>query len=333
MKIFRISELDAPQLLKDYLSYMLTIRGRSQRTVNGYYIDIRFFLRFIRAISENLSFDEKNLNNIKISDMCEDLILNVTLTDAFDFLNFTITENDNNANTRSRKVSSIRGFYKYITEKTNKLSANPLENLEAPKKKISLPKYLSLEDSLSLLNNINGNFYERDYAIITFFLNCGMRVSELVDIKLQSFQDENKLRLLGKGNKERIVYLNDACLDAKRKYDIVRKKQLKDKKCDYYFLSKNCKKLTTRRIEQLLANHLKTAGLSDKGISPHKLRHTAATLMYQYGNVDIRVLQEILGHVNLNTTEIYTHVSGEQLEKAIQSSPLSNVHNNKNNED
>ena len=325
-KRFRIADLDAPVLLKNYLTYLLTIRGRSERTVRAYYIDLRFFLRFIRAIREDIDDSEKNLENISISDIPESYILDVTLADAFDFLNFTISENNNNANTRSRKVSSLKGFYKYIKEKTDKLSENPMENLEAPKKKTSLPKYLSLNDSLTLLDSIDGQHKERDYAIITFFLNCGMRVSELVGIKIQSFQGENQLRLLGKGNKERVVYLNEACLEAKARYDSVRKEQLKDKKCDFYFISRNGGPLTTRRVEQLLENHLKAAGLNNMGISPHKLRHTAATLMYQYGDVDIRVLQQILGHVNLNTTEIYTHVSGKQLEEATNASPLSNVH-------
>lgn len=322
---FNLNDFEAPFLLRDFLSYIYTIKGRSSRTVNAYYIDLRFFLRFLKASRYSLDMTEKNLNNITISDLSEEVILSATISDAFTFLNFVIAENENNASTRSRKVSSIRSFYKYIFDKTGKLQINPMEGLETPAKKKALPKYLTLEESLKLLNSIEGKQRERDYCMITFLLNCGMRVSELVGIKYSSFHSDNSLRLLGKGNKERVVFLNAACVNAKAAYDAFKANGKDYVKSPYYFSSRNGKPLSTRRVEQIVEQHLRAAGLSDKGISPHKLRHTAATLMYQHGNVDIRVLKEVLGHVNLATTEIYTHISSTQLENATNSSPLATV--------
>ncbi|MEG0854392.1 MAG: tyrosine-type recombinase/integrase [Angelakisella sp.] len=323
--MLNINNYEAPSLLRDFLVYILTIKGRSPRTADGYYVDLRFFLRYLKASHYQLPMDEKNLADITISDIPEELIIGATISDAYGFLNFAMSKNENNAATRSRKVSSIRAFYRYLAEKTNKLPINPMDNLETPSKKKALPKFLTLEESVRLLSSVGGKYAERDYCMITFLLNCGMRVSELVGIKMDSFQSEHSLRLLGKGNKERVVYLNDACLAAKEGYDSVRKASPVPQYNNYYFLSTNGKPLTPRRVEQIVEVHLTTAGLGGRGISPHKLRHTAATLMYQHGNVDIRVLKEILGHANLGTTEIYTHISGSQLENAANASPLSGV--------
>ncbi|MEG2086900.1 MAG: tyrosine-type recombinase/integrase, partial [Angelakisella sp.] len=217
--MINITNYEAPPLLRDFLSYILTIKGRSPRTVDGYYIDLRFFLRYLKASRLGLPMDEKNLMNITISDIPESMIIGASISDSYGFLNFALSENENNAATRSRKVSSIRAFYRYLNEKTAKLPVNPMDTLETPQKKKALPKYLSLDESLQLLSAIGGNTPERDYCMITLMLNCGMRVSELVGIRLESFQQDSSLRLLGKGNKERIVYLNDACISAKEAYD------------------------------------------------------------------------------------------------------------------
>lgn len=323
--MFQINQVQAPQLVKDFIIYILTIKGRSPRTAEGYYIDLRLFLRYLKASKLALPMTEKNLTNIDITDIPEDMILAANISDAYGFLNYALSQNENQASARARKVSSIRSFYLYLFDKTSKLSTNPMESLEVPSKKKTLPKYLTLDESITLLKSIDGKFIQRDFCMITFMLNCGMRVSELVGIGVDSFTGDNALRLLGKGNKERIVYLNDACLLAKENYDKVRINPVLDQHKNTYFLSKRGTKLTTRRIEQIVETHLKTAGLSGRGISPHKLRHTAATLMYQHGNVDIRVLKEILGHANLGTTEIYTHISSTQLENAAKASPLSNA--------
>ncbi len=315
---------DCPQVLRDFLFYMETIKGRSPATVNSYYIDLRNFFRFIKELRGMIP-KEIDFKDIVIEDITIDLIRTITLSDVYEYLNYTLSERSNSAKTRARKVSCLRSFFNYLTSKAHLLEENPVKDLETPKLKKSLPKYLSLEQSLELLNHVEGEYQERDYCILTLFLNCGMRLSELVGINLSDIQD-NTLRLTGKGNKERIVYLNEACLTAIESYLSVRTQNvshIKDKNA--LFLSRLGKRIDKRRVQQIVSKHLQDAGLGNMGYSTHKLRHTAATLMYQHGNVDIRVLKEILGHVNLGTTEIYTHVTSSQLEKASDASPLSGI--------
>jgi len=302
---------------------METIKGRSSRTVEAYYIDLRTFLRFIKRHKGLV--DKKTVDtDIKIADITIDIIKQITLSDIYEFLNYALSDRENSAKTRSRKVSSLRSFYKYLTTKANLFEENPVLDLEIPSFKRSLPKYLSLEESLELLTHIDGKDQARDYCIITLFLNCGMRLSELVGINLADIKDNNTLKVTGKGNKERILYLNQACLDAIAAYKQVRPVvQTTDKNA--LFISKQGRRISNRRVEQIVDQCLKTAGLSGKGYSTHKLRHTAATLMYQHGGVDIRLLQDMLGHENLGTTEIYTHVSSKQLEEAAKKNPLSGV--------
>ena len=303
---------------------METIKGRSPATVNSYYIDLRNFFRFMKEF-RGISDPKTEFNNIPIEDITIDFIRTITLSDVYEYLNYTLSERSNSAKTRARKVSCLRSFFNYLTSKVHLLEENPVKDLETPKLKKSLPKYLSLEQSLELLQHVEGEYQERDFCILTLFLNCGMRLSELVGINLSDIQ-ENTLRLTGKGNKERIVYLNDACLSAIEAYLPVRAQNvshIRDK--DALFLSRLGKRIDKRRVQQIVSKHLQDAGLGNMGYSTHKLRHTAATLMYQHGNVDIRVLKEILGHVNLGTTEIYTHVTSSQMEKASDASPLSEV--------
>lgn len=314
---------DCPQYLQDFLFYMLTIRGRSPKTVDAYYVDLRTFLRYIKLTKGNLSTDI-DFQAIEIQDVSIDVIKDITLSDVYSFLSYAMSERANNAKTRSRKISSIRALFKYLTVKAGLLSDNPVKDLELPTGKKSVPKYLTLEESLELISSVEGKYSQRDYCIITLFLNCGMRLSELVGINTQDIRD-NTIKLLGKGNKERIIYLNDACLYAIEEYSKVRPTPSVAADRNALFLSTHGKRLSPRRVQQIVDSCLKSAGLSGKGYSPHKLRHTAATLMYQHGNVDIRVLKEILGHANLATTEIYTHVSDKQIENAANLSPLSKV--------
>ena len=323
MQAFSIMAAPAPQLLRDYLIYMSTIKGRSPRTVEAYYNDLRLFLRYLLATRSGtpLPTDDPNLESISFASISEEMILSARLSDAYSFLAYV----QNNAKTRARKVSSLRGFYKYLQSKAGRLEENPMEQLEIPAQRKSLPKYLTLDESLHLLESIKGKDRERDYCIITILLNCGIRLSELVGIKLSDIRDDT-LTVLGKGNKERMVYLNSACLNAIAEYLAVRPEPPKDADKPYLFVSSRTRApLTPRRVEQIVETHLKAAGLGGRGYSPHKLRHTAATLMYQYGGVDIRVLKEILGHVNLGTTEIYTHVSNDQIANAADRNPLSHV--------
>ena len=326
MQTFSIMAAPAPQLLRDYLIYMSTIKGRSPRTVEAYYNDLRLFLRYLMATRSGapLPTDDPNLESISFASISEEMILSARLSDAYSFLAYVQSVNQNNAKTRARKVSSLRGFYKYLQSKAGRLEENPMEQLEIPAQRKSLPKYLTLDESLHL-ESIEGKDRERDYCIITILLNCGIRLSELVGIKLSDIRDDT-LTVLGKGNKERMVYLNSACLNAIAEYLAVRPEPPKDADKPYLLVSSRTRApLTPRRVEQIVETHLKAAGLGGRGYSPHKLRHTAATLMYQYGDVDIRVLKEILGHVNLGTTEIYTHVSNDQIANAADRNPLSHV--------
>ena len=320
---------DCPPLLREFLFYLETIKGRSARTVDGYYIDLRTFLRYIKAVKVE-HHKQFAPESVRIDDLTNDDICSVTLTDIYAYLNYTIDTRSNQAATRARKVSSIRSFYNYITSKTDLLEVSPAKELDLPALRTSLPKFLSLEESLELMQTVSSAGNPRDYCMITFLINCGMRVSELVGINIADLRKREKtLRLLGKGNKERIIYVNDACLEAFAVYEPIRTQLLVNKKRtneQALFLSRNGGRLTTRRVEQILEGYLRQAGLAGRGYSPHKLRHTAATLMYQYGGADVRVLKEILGHENLSTTEIYTHVSSQQMEKAIDSSPLAKMH-------
>lgn len=314
---------DCPQNVRDFLFYMETIKGRSVRTVEAYYIDLRTFLRFMK-LHKGLVAKNTDLSGVKIADVDIDFIRDISLSDIYEFLNYTLSDRENNAKTRSRKVSSLRSFYKYLTTKANLLEENPVLNLEVPATKKSLPKYLSLEESLELLTHIEGKMQERDYCMMTLFLNCGLRLSELVGINMADIKDDNTLKVTGKGNKERILYLNGACLSAIEAYKKVRPVVQTAAK-NAFFISKQGRRISGRRVEQIVEEGLKAAGLSDKGYSVHKLRHTAATLMYQHGGVDIRLLQDMLGHANLGTTEIYTHISSKQLEDAAQKNPLAGV--------
>lgn len=321
---------DCPSYLKEFLYYMLTIKGRSRRTVDAYYLDLRTFLRYLKCVkleSGDLS-DPEYFESRCIHDIPLNTLASLSLGDVYAFLSYTAESRENTAKTRSRKVSSIRSFFHYLTTKTGYLERNPVENLEVPAIKRTVPRYLTLEESLELLSCMNpaAPSYARDYCIVTLLLNCGMRLSELVGINMKDIRkDDRTLRLLGKGNKERIVYLNDACIKSIEAWEAVRQEPTKDQHKNALFLSSRGTRISPRRVEQIVESCLQQAGLSGRGYSPHKLRHTAATLMYQHGGVDVRVLQEILGHSNLGTTEIYTHLSNRQMENAANSSPLAEV--------
>ena len=321
---------DCPQIAQDFLFYMMTIKGRSVRTVEAYHIDLRLFFRYLKC-AKILRRIPDTLDDVRCDDLSSDAILSVTLSDAYAYLHYLQQQRDNSAATRSRKVSALKSFYKYLNTKTMLLKENPLKDLEVPSLKKAMPKYLTLEQSVKLLTVIDGPQRARDYCIITLLLNCGMRLSELVGINLQDIR-EDTIKLLGKGNKERIIYINQSCKTALNDYLSVRETPIKESEKNALFLSGRNTRLTGRRVEQIVEENLKKAGLSGMGFSPHKLRHTAATLMYQHGNVDIRVLKELLGHANLGTTEIYTHISNEQLEKAATASPLSDIDPHKKND-
>lgn len=314
---------EAPQIIKDYLFYLQTIRSKSPKTVDEYYIDLRTFFRYIK-LKRNLVPPDTNFEKIKIDDIDLELVKSITLNDAYEFMNYLVRVRHNNNSSRARKCSSLKGFFNFLYNKKHLISANPLRELDIPKIKKSLPKYLTLEQSIELLNAIDGPYKERDYAIITLFLNCGLRVSEMAGLNITDIRSDNTMRVLGKGNKERIIYLNSACIDAINNYKKVRPVDgIVDKNA--LFISRNHKRMSVKTIQAMVYKYLAKIGLEAQGYSCHKLRHTAATLMYQQGGVDIRVLKEVLGHENLGTTEIYTHLSSEQLKKATDSNPLSKI--------
>lgn len=314
---------DFPQLVQEYFVYQRAIRNKSELTVLEYASDLRSFLRFLK-LKENIFSDSKNFNEIVISDFPEDKILCVTNKDAIAFLSFCSTELGNNAATRARKASTLRSFYKWLTYHENRLDSNPMEHLESPKAKKALPKYLTKDDCLTLLKAIDGPNKERDFCIVIFFLNCGLRLSELVSLNYNDIRSDRSMKVTGKGNKERIIYLNDACIEAFEAYMKVRPNDgLKDRNA--LFISRNKNRLSNKSVQHIIYTLLDKAGLSGMGLSTHKLRHTAATLMYQHGNTDIMLIKEILGHENLGTTQIYTHVVNSQLQQAVDSNPLANI--------
>ena len=312
---------EAPFFLKDFITYMEAIRGKSKNTVQEYFFDLRTFLRYMLFLHENKSLDD--FESIEIKNIPIEFIQNITLHDLYEFLSYASSERLNNANSRARKVAALRSFFKYLHVQAKLIPDNPAKDLDSPKIPKSLPKYLSLEESRALLSHIDGNDKLRDCAIITLFLNCGMRLSELANINLKDIKD-NKLTVIGKGNKERVIYLNGACVQAVDDY-IKNERPIEGIKAPHQnalFISRNKRRLSIKTIQHLVKKHLNAAGLDDTKYSVHKLRHTAATLMYQHGNVDVRVLQEILGHTDLSTTQIYTHLDNEQLRHAAESNPL-----------
>ena len=312
----------SPEILKGFLGYMETVKGRSSHTVDEYFIDLRTFFRFLKQKRGLVPHDVPE-EEIAIDDVDVALLKTVTLNDIYEFMNYTRSERSNSNSTRARKSSSLRRFFNYLTENIHVLETNPTVNLSTPKVPKTLPKYLSLEQSLELLRAVDGENAKRDYCMLVLLLNCGLRRAELAGINLRDIRDDNTLRVRGKGSKERILYLNDACQAAIKDYLAVRPREgVADK--DALFLSHTKHRISLQGVHYVVKHYLKQIGLED--LSTHKLRHTAATLMYQQGGVDIRILKDILGHENLGTTEIYTHISSEQAKKAVDANPLAHVH-------
>ncbi len=322
------TRIDAPPVIKDFLVYHETIKNHSPKTVHEYYLDLRNFFRFLKQ-KRGMVPAGTDIESIGIEDVDLALVKSVTLSDVYDYLYYmghdrVVSHNSRNveqgasSTTMARKVATLRSYYKYLT-KTNKLEENPLRDLDTPKTRKSLPRYLTLEEAKALLSSVDGKNRERDYCILMLFLNCGIRISELVGLNLTDIRQDS-LRVLGKGNKERVVFLNDACIKAINDYLKVRAASPADTSA--LFITSRRSRISTAAVHSLVKKHLTVAGLDSSRYSAHKLRHTAATLML-HGGVDVRTLQELLGHENLNTTQIYTHVENESLRKAALMSPLS----------
>ncbi len=323
---------DCPIILREFLSYHETIKGQSARTISEYYLDLRMFLRFMVLIKNEMPYDT-DLETISIRGVDLDFIRRISVTDIFDFLSYlandrvihedSFSESKGIASSsRARKLSAIKSFYKYLTVRTKQLAQNPVQDMEYPKLRKSLPRYLTLEQSTALLRSVDGPNKTRDFAILMIFLNCGIRRSELVNLNLSDIY-EDRIRVVGKGNKERIVYMGSSCRKAIDAYLIERNQiVLTDNRA--LFGSRDHNRISVSAVHRLVKKHVLEAGLDPTKLSAHKLRHTAATLMLQNG-VDVKTVQEVLGHENLNTTQIYTHIENTELQIASEANPISKI--------
>ena len=310
-----IDRNDNPEFVNSFLDYTITILNKSPNTVKEYNYDINNFLKYMKK--QYKLTDENDFKNITINDIDISTLSKITLQDIHGYISYMARELQSSPATRARKISCLRVFFKY---------------LETPKLGKRIPKYLSLEESKKLLDvtqSENNRNNIRNYAIITLFLNCGMRLSELVNINMTNIDfSESKMTVIGKGNKERVIYLNKACMSAIRSYLSIRPHdRVQNDSRDALFLSERKERISNRSVQDIVKKELQRAGLDTSKYSVHKLRHTAATLMYQYGNVDIRALQELLGHESISTTEIYTHVNDERVRDAVENNPLANIKN------
>lgn len=323
---------DCPQVLREFLIYHENIKGQSPLTISEYYFDLRMFLRFIKLMRCDMPIHTE-LDNINIKDVDLAFIQDIDTSDIFDFLSYLANDRQTNsehavpeygisASSRARKLSAIKSFYKYLTVRTKQLAENPVADLEYPKIRKSLPKYLTFEQSASLLQAVSGQNEKRDYAILMLFLNCGIRRSELVGLNLTDVY-EDRIRVVGKGNKERFVYFGSACRKAIDAYLVERnQKVLSDNRA--LFGSRDNNRISVTAVHRLVKKALLQAGLDSTQFSAHKLRHTAATMMLS-GGVDVKTLQEVLGHENLNTTQIYTHIENTELKIAAEANPLAKL--------
>ena len=323
---------DCPQILRDFLTYHENIKGQSPRTISEYYLDLRMFLRFIKLMRNDMPMNTP-LEDIPIKDVDLHFVGSITTSEIFDFLSYLANDRPLNPDSsftdygiepaaRSRKLSAIKSFYKYLTIRTKQLQENPVADLEYPKLRKSLPKYLTMSQASALLQAVSGQNAKRDYAILMLFLNCGIRRSELVGLNISDVY-EDRIRVVGKGIKERIVYFGSACHKAIEAYMEERNKLvLTDNRA--LFGSRNGNRISVTAVHRLVEKALLKAGLDATQFSAHKLRHTAATMMLS-GGVDVKTVQEVLGHENLNTTQIYTHIENTELKLAAEANPLSKL--------
>ena len=319
-----------PKEAREFARHKKVIQNASAKTVDEYMLDLRIFFKFLVLTRHNIAPTAENMDSCEVADLSVEDFKAVTATDIYEYLYYLDTVRGDSPRTRARKLSALRGFYKYLIVKKKYFENDPCANIENPKMKKQLPKFLSVEESVALLNAVSSDSTsksrERDFAMLTLFLNCGMRLSELAGISLRDVdRDMRSLRVIGKGSKERIVYLNDACRAALGDY-MTRRLQTPVKPGENaLFISSRGQRISVKTVQYTVNKYLEAAGLGNKGYSTHKLRHTAATLMYQTGEVDIRVLKDILGHEQLNTTQIYTHVSDKGMEAAMSKNPLASV--------
>ncbi|WP_455067538.1 tyrosine recombinase XerC [Parvimonas micra] len=317
---------DCPVILDDYLNYLLTIKGRSNLTVKEYYYDLKRFLKFIimrkKLFGYNLNSD---INEVSILSINKRDILDIDITDLHAYISYCDSYYNDSTKTKARKISAIKSWFKYLHNTVELIDKNPSEKLELPKLQKRNPVYLTLSESEKVINAIkleeNKFNRARDLCIILIFLTCGLRISELTGINIESIKDD-KLNVIGKGNKERTVFLNENCLYAIKCYLKLRPIT---PDTTALFISSHKKRISNRSIQIRLKKYIQLAGLDPNIYTPHKLRHTAATLMYKYGDVDIRTIQSILGHTSVATTQIYTHLDDDDIKKGISKNPISKL--------
>lgn len=308
-----------PEPATKYLTYVSVVKGHSDATVEQYANDLslffRYMVRFKKIYPVSVPDEEIDLSKLDL-----DFFKSISLSDVYQYAIYLKTVRKNNEATRKRRLIVVKRFWAYLTDNLMILPQNKLAMLETPKLKKSKPKYLTADEATSLLRAVDGKNKERDFAILVLFLNCGMRLSELISIDYNHIKSDNTLIITGKGNKERTVYLNETCIRAIEQYMKVRPNDgVKDKAL---FLSNRNQRISPRSVEVMVEKYLKKAGLDGRGLSVHKLRHTAATLMYQYGGADVLQLKEILGHENLSTTEIYTHINNKTVKETVDNNPM-----------
>lgn len=323
-----------PDVLKRFTTYLSVVKNRSPRTVTEYHDDLILFFRYLTATEQGIAYSSDEFSTLDLSHIDINYISKITTEQIYAFMKYLMDERRNTPRSRAHKLSALKSFYKYYTVSLKLFENDPAKNVETPNIRPGLPKFLSLDESVLLLQTVAQDVESptraRDYAILTIFLNCGVRLSELVGMNLTDIDPEmTSIRVLGKGAKERMVYLNEACKEAIRDYLEVRNSDrfIKDKNA--LFLSRLHKRISHKTVQWVVYKYLNAAGFSNQHLSTHKLRHTAATLMYQTGQVDVRVLKDILGHEQLNTTQIYTHVSSDSMARAMQSNPLAQLGNTK----
>lgn len=318
---------EMPDFLRDFIFHLESVRNLSKNTVEGYLTDLELFLKFIKKLKRNI--EDKEIEELSIIDIDIKMINSITVDDIYLFIHYLMNTRGNTSKTIARKIASLKTFFKYEYTIKEIIESNPTDKLSSPSLEQKMPKYLKLNECEQLLSSIDGPFKERDYCMIVIFLNCGIRLSELVGIDLSDIR-EDQILIRGKGNKERLIYFNEACQNAVKDYQNFKLTFYKDKNYDHraLFLNRNGKRLQKRWIEELVKKYMEKAGLEGKGYTPHKLRHTSATMMYQNGS-DVRILKDILGHANLGTTQIYTHTSDSQMKDAMFNNPISELSSKK----
>ncbi|HRR75336.1 MAG: tyrosine recombinase XerC [Ruminococcus sp.] len=322
--MLNLNSSENPEFLNDYIMHLKVVKMLAQRTIEEYYMDTRLFLKYICNRTDGAN--AADISSVDISKMTAEDIRKITVSDIYNFIFFAADERKNLERSRYRKISSLRSFFKYMDRVAHLIDKDPCKELDVRTPKSARPKFLSLDESLRLLEASDSTDSKRDYCIITLFLNCGMRLSELVGINIRDIDFyENRMEVIGKGSKKRTVYLNKACVDAINKYLEVRRSVKAAENEPALFISNQNHRISKRRVQQIVESTLEKAGLDGKGITTHKLRHTAATLMYQYGDADVLQLKELLGHANISTTEIYTHLNDENVRKAVESNPLADI--------